>query len=70
MYFRLSIVFALLLTRHTIQFLFEIFYTQSNLGLKASLALMHMTTFILQNSNLEWQEKESSICGGVYFQHR
>ena len=29
-----------------------------------------MTTFILRSSNLEWQGKESIICGGVYFQHR
>ena len=50
--------------------MFEIFHPQSNAGLKASLALMYMTTFILQSSNLEWQEKESIICGGVYFQHR
>ena len=28
-----------------------------------------MTTFTLWNSNLEWQEKESIICVGVYFQH-
>ena len=27
-----------------------------------------MTTFILQSSNLELQEKESVMCGGVYFQ--
>ena len=47
-------------------FMFEIFHLQTNAGLKASLALMHMTTFILQSSNLEWQ-KESIICGGVFF---
>ena len=35
-------------------FMFEIFHPQSNMGLKAILALMHMTTFILQSSNLEW----------------
>ena len=35
-------------------FMFETFHPQSNVGLKASLALMHMTTFILQSSNLEW----------------
>ena len=45
--------------------------------LKASLASMHITTFILRSLNLEWQEKESIICSGlsitcseVYFQHR
>ena len=43
---------------------------QSDAGLKVSLAIIHMTTFILPSSNLEWQEKESIICGGVYFQHR
>ena len=50
--------------------MFEIFHPQSNAGLKTSLALMHMTTFILQSSNLEWQEKESIICNGVYFKRR
>ena len=66
-----SIFFALLLTRHTIQFLFEIFHPQSNADLvQANLALMHMTTFILQSWNLEWQEKESIIFGEVYFKHR
>ena len=35
-------------------FMFETFHPQSNVGLKASLALMHMTTFILQSSSLEW----------------
>ena len=35
-------------------FIFETFHPQSNVGIKASLALMHMTTFILQSSNLEW----------------
>ena len=33
-------------------FMFEISHRQSNAGLKASLALMHMTTFILESSNL------------------
>ena len=35
-------------------FMFETFHPQSNVCLKASLALMHMTTFIFQSSNLEW----------------
>ena len=34
-------------------FIFEIFHPQSKAGLKASLALMHMTIFILQSLNLE-----------------
>ena len=34
--------------------MFEAFHPQSNAGLKANLALMHMTAFILQSSNLEW----------------
>ena len=34
-------------------FMFETFHPQSNVGLKASLVLMYMTTFILQSSNLE-----------------
>ena len=46
------------------------FYPKSNAGLKVSLAIMHMTTFILRSSNLEWQEKEPIICGRVYFQHK
>ena len=50
--------------------MFEIFHPQSNTALKASLAIMHMTTFILQSSNLEWQEKEFITCGGFYVQHR
>ena len=48
--------------------MFGIFHPQSNTGSNASLALMYMTTFILQSSNLELQEKESVMCGGVYFQ--
>ena len=51
-------------------FMFEIFYPQSNTGLKASLALMHMITFILRSANLEWQEKEFVTCNGVYFNLR
>ena len=51
-------------------FMFEIFHPRSSTGLKASLALMHMITFILRRSNSEWQEKGFIICGGVYFQHR
>ena len=39
--------------------MFGIFHPRSNASLKASLALMHMATFILRNSNLEWQEKGS-----------
>ena len=35
-------------------FMFETFHPQSNVDLKASLALMHVTSFILQSSNLEW----------------
>ena len=42
--------------------MFQIFYPQSNVGFKASLALRHMTAFILQNSNLKWEDKESIIC--------
>ena len=38
---------ALLVTRHKIVFMFDIFHPHSNEGLKASLALMHMITFIL-----------------------
>ena len=52
---------------HTV-FMFEIFHPQSSRGSNASLALMYMTTFILQSSNVELQEKESVMCGGVYFQ--
>ena len=37
--------------------MFEIFHPQSSRGLKASLALMHMITFIVRSSNLEWQKK-------------
>ena len=50
--------------------MFEIFHPQGNAGFKASLALMHVTSFILRSSKLEWQEKEPIICSGVYFQHR
>ena len=50
--------------------MFEIFHPESNAGLKVSLAIMHIAAFILQSSNLEWQEKEPIICGGVYFQHK
>ena len=51
--------------------MFEIFQLhQSNEVLKASLILIHMTTFILQSWNLEWQEKVSVTCSRVYFQHR
>ena len=50
--------------------MFEIFHLQSNAGLKASLAIIDITTFILRSSNLEWQEKEPIIRGGVYFQHK
>ena len=50
--------------------MFQIFHGQSNTGLKASVAIMHMTTFILQILYLEWWEKESIICCGVYFHHR
>lgn len=35
-------------------FMFVIFHPQSNAGLKAKLALMHMIAFILQSSNLDW----------------
>ena len=35
-------------------FMSETFHPQSNVGLKASLSLIHMTTFILQSLNLEW----------------
>ena len=35
-------------------FMSETFHPKSNVGLKASLALIHMTTFILQSLNLEW----------------
>ena len=52
---------------HTV-FMFEIFHPERNTGSNACLALMYMTTFILQSSNLELQEKESVMCGGVYFQ--
>ena len=31
-------------------------------GLRASLALRHMTAFILRNSNLKWEDKESITC--------
>ena len=55
---------------YNIVYMFEIFHSESNPGLKVSLAIMHMATFILQSSNLEWQEKEPIICGGVYFQHK
>ena len=55
---------------YSVVFMFEIFHPQSNAGLKASLTLMHMTIVILQSLNLEWQEKEFIICGGVYLQHR
>ena len=50
-------------------FMFEIYYPQSNTGSKASLALLHMTTFTLQSSNQELQEKESIMCSGIYFQY-
>ena len=43
---------------YNIVFIFEIFHLQSNVCLKASLALIHLTTFILRSSNLEWEEKE------------
>ena len=55
---------------YNIVYLFEIFHSESNAGSKVGLAIMRMTTFILQSSNLEWQEKEPIICGGVYFQHK
>ena len=55
---------------YNIVYMFESFHPESNAGLKVSLAIMHMATFILQSSNLEWQEKEPIICGGVYFQHK
>ena len=55
---------------YNIVYMFEIFHSESNAGLKVGLAIMRMTTFILQSSNLEWQEKEPIICGGVYFQHK
>ena len=53
-----------------IVYIIKTFYPKSNAGLKVSLAIMHMTTFILRSSNLEWQEKEPIICGRVYFQHK
>ena len=48
--------------------MFEIFNLMSNAGKKGSLALTHIKTLILKIPNLEWREKESIICGGVYFQ--
>ena len=41
--------------------MFEIFHLQSNACLKASLAVMHLTTFILRSSDFEWEENESVV---------
>ena len=51
-------------------FMFEIFHLRINVGLKASLALMDVSIFILQRSDSKYPGKESIICSGVYFQHR
>ena len=58
------------LKTYNIVYIIKTFYPKSNAGLKVSLAILHMTTFILRSSNLEWQEKEPIICGRVYFQHK
>ena len=41
--------------------MFEIFHLQSDACLKASLALMHSTTFILRSLNQDWEEKGSVL---------
>ena len=53
-----------------IVYMFEIFHFERNVSLKASLAIIHMTTFILLSSFFFHFSLQSIICGQVYFQHK
>ena len=53
---------------YNIVYMFEIFYVESSAGLKAgnnTYDNFHFTKF-----EFRWWEKESIICGEVYFQHK
>ena len=51
-------------------YMFEIFHFERNVSLKASLAIIHMTTFILLSSFFFHFSLQPIICGEVYFQHK
>ena len=60
---------------YNIAFMFEIFHLQGNACLKASLAVMYLTAFILRSSNFEWEENESVVefifsIGETFHTHR